>query len=236
MAHPRSDPTPTPSAKPSAEAARSPPAEPASFQPGGETGAAPPGRPAAGAKEGDINLTQEGGDLAAASREAMLASTRLWEHAFEPFQTFLSSMTRWSDEFWREAASGLRPVMLPRFLGPSAFLDLPSVDVREQDGAYLVSVELPGLNERDVSVSTDGDMLRIQGQKRREEGETTLGYRRSERWFGQFERSFTLPPGVTRDRMTTSMRNGVLEIRLPKADAPPEPERESEPPRTGVRH
>ncbi|SFK63465.1 Hsp20/alpha crystallin family protein [Caulobacter sp. UNC279MFTsu5.1] len=232
MADPRHDPTPTPSAKPSAGTARAPPAEPASFQPAGETGAAPPGRPTAEAREGDINLTQEGGDLAAASREAMQASTRLWEHAFEPFQAFLSSMTRWSDEFWREAASGLRPAMLPRFLGPSAFLDLPSVDVKEQAGAYLVSVELPGLTESDVSVSTDGDMLRIQGQKRREEGEATQGYRRSERWFGQFERSFTLPPGVARERMTTSLRNGVLEILLPKVDAPPQPE----PPRTGVRH
>ncbi|CAN7549096.1 Hsp20/alpha crystallin family protein [Caulobacter sp. LjRoot300] len=231
MADPRHDTTPSPSAKPSAETSRSPPAEPASFQLAGETGRAPPGRPAAEAREGDIDLTQEGGELAAASREAMLASTRLWEHAFEPFQAFLSSMTRWSDEFWREAASGLRPAMLPRFLGPAAFLDLPSVDVKEQVGAYLVSVELPGLTDRDVSVSTDGDMLRIQGQKKREEGEATQGYRRSERWFGQFERSFTLPPGVARDRMTMSMRNGVLEIVLPKADAP-----EPEPPRTGVRH
>lgn len=235
MAEPHSDTTPNPSApNPSAGPSReragpSPPAEPASFRPAGEAdGPGPEAKSAPG--EGKIEFTHEGGDMAAAGHQAMLASVRLWEQALEPLQAFVSSMTRWSEEFWREAASGLRPVPFSRFLNPAPFLDLPSIDVRERADAYVVSVELPGLTDRDVSVSTERDMLRIQGQKTQDQDAATQTYRRSERWFGHFERIFPLPPGVAADRMTTSMRDGVLEIVLPKLASAVEPAP------TGVRH
>lgn len=237
MAEPRSGTTPNPaspnpSAGPSRDSAgpsRSRSAEPASFRPAGEEeGAAPEAKPAPG--EGKIAFTHEGGDMAAAGHQAMLASVRLWEQALEPLQALVSNMTRWSEEFWREAASGLRPMPFSRFLSPAPLLDLPSIDVKERADAYVISVELPGLTARDVSVSTERDMLRIQGQKTQDHDAATQTYRRSERWFGHFERIFPLPPGTAADRMTTSMRDGVLEIILPKLASAAE-----EPP-TGVRH
>jgi HSP20 family protein len=237
MVDPHSDTTASPSAGPSRESAgpsRSPPAEPASFRPAEEEDVKASGGPGPEARpeprEGKIDFTHEGGDMAAAGHQTMLASVRLWEQALEPFQTFLSSMTRWSDEFWREAASGLRPVPFSRFLSPAPLLDLPSIDVKELADAYVVSVELPGLTDGDVSVSTERDMLRIRGQKAEDQDAATQTYRRSERWFGHFERIFPLPPGADADRMTTSMRDGVLEIVLPKLASA------AEPPQTGVRH
>ena len=237
MVDPRRDTTPNSSADSSRESAgptRSSPAEPASFRPVGEedgkTSRGPALEAGPGSTEGKIEFTHEGGDMAAAGHQAMLASVRLWEQALEPFQALVSSMTRWSDEFWREAASGLRPVPFSRFLSPAPFLDLPSIDVKERADAYVVSVELPGLTDRDVSVSTERDMLRIQGQKTQDQDAATQTYRRSERWFGHFERIFPLPPGTAADRMTTSMRDGVLEIVLPKLAST------AEPPPTGVRH
>lgn len=237
MAQPHSDTTPNPSAGPSPEGAgpsRSPPAEPASFRPVDEEEAKPSGGPGPeagpGSTEGKIDFTHEGGDMAAAGHQAMLATVRLWEQTLEPLQAFVASMTRWSEEFWREAASGLRPMPFSRFLSPAPFLELPSIDVRELADAYVVSVELPGLTDRDVSVSTERDMLRIQGQKTQDHDAAPQAYRRSERWFGHFERIFPLPPGVAPDLMTTSMRDGVLEIVLPKLASA------LETPPTGVRH
>jgi len=232
MADPHSH-TTKPSAAPSssrADRSSSAPAEPASFRSDEAASAKPPTRGHGRAQEGDIPFTQEGGELAAAGRQAMLASARLWEHALEPFNIVLSSMARWSEAFWREAASGVRPMQFSRLLSPAPFLDLPSVDVKETAGACVVSVELPGLTDQDVSVSADDGMLRICGRKTQQQDAATSTYRRSERWFGHFERSFPLPPGVVPARMTTAMRDGVLEIVLPKA-APVET-----PPRSAVRH
>ena len=233
MADPHRDTTSKPAAAPSpsrAERSASAPAEPASFRSDdAEPATAPPRRPGK-AQEGDIPLTQEGGDMATAGRQAMLASARLWEQALEPINMVLSNMARWSEAFWREAASGLRPPQVSRLLTPATFLDLPAVDVRETAGACVVSVELPGLTDQDVKVSASDGMLRIQGRKVQEQEAATSTYRRSERWFGQFERSFPLPPGVAPERMTSAMRNGVLEIVLPKA-APTE-----EAPQGAVRH
>ncbi|MGR4863657.1 Hsp20/alpha crystallin family protein [Caulobacter sp. LARHSG274] len=211
MADPHSETVSKPSAAPPprrAEPSPSPAAEPASFRPddGGRQ-----------AREGDIALTQEGGELAAAARQTTLASIRLWEQALEPFNQVLSGMARLSQAFWRDAASGLRAPQVSRLLTPAPFLDLPSVDVKETADACVVSVELPGLTEQDIKVSAEDGLLRIQGRKAQEQDAATSTYRRSERWFGQFERSFPLPPGVAPERMTTAMRHGVLEIVLPKA-------------------
>jgi HSP20 family protein len=199
-------------------------AGPTSFRSDGETGSK------AAAKDGAIDFTLEGGEMAAASREAMLTAARFWQQALEPFQAFQASMMRWSDQLWRDAAGGARPAQISRLLTPAPILGLPSTDVKETEQAYTVSMELPGLTERDVSISTDDDQLILQGDKTQEQDRETSTYRRSERWFGHFERTFPLPPGVARDRISSSMRNGVLEVVLPKAAAA------AATPRTEVRH
>jgi HSP20 family protein len=193
-------------------------AEPASFRSGGKAGS---GREAD--KNGGIDFTPEGGEMAEASRRAMLAATRFWEHALEPFQAFQASMARWSDQLWRDAAGGARSVQVSRLLTPAPLFGLPSTDVKETAEAYAVSVELPGMTEQDVSVSTDDDQLILRGQKIEEGSHATSTYRRSERWFGRFERIIPLPSDVAGDRIRSSMQNGVLEIVLPKKASALEP-------------
>lgn len=166
--------------------------------------------------EGRVDFTVEGGDAAAAGREALLAAADFWRQALEPFQTLQAGMMRWSDQLWRDALGGARPAQLSRLLTPAPLLGLPAADVRETARAYVLSLELPGLTERDVSIAVDGDQLVVRGHKAPAREDETSTYRRSERWFGQFERSFPLPASTAPDQITSAMRDGVLEIVLPK--------------------
>lgn len=231
MTHPHRDARSALSSKTLRRSAGQPPAspaEPASFQSDGKTATkAAEHEPR---EHGGIDFTLEGGEMAAASRQAMLTAVRLWEQALEPVQALQTSMMRWNEQFWREAAGGARAPQMSRLLTPASLLSLPSADVKETAEAFIVSVELPGLTEQDVSVSIDHDQVKLQGHKAREQERETSTYRRSERWFGAFERTFPLPEGVAHDRITRSMRNGVLEIVLPKATS------QTAPPQATVRH
>lgn len=94
----------------------------------------------------------------------------------------------------------------------------PPVDIEETADGYIVRADLPGMTEKDVKVSLVGDTLTLRGERRREV-ETKSGHvHRTERLFGSFERSFTLPAPVRADKVKASYRNGVLEIQVPKAE------------------
>ena len=124
--------------------------------------------------------------------------------------------------------------MLERFFGPtwrdeswqgSAELAswTPAVDAQEKDGAIHVLVELPGVEMKDVDVTLENNVLTISGERRSEtnkEGEPSYHWR--ERVFGRFQRSFTLPASVDRDKVAASYKDGVLQIVVPKkAEAKP---------------
>ena len=213
-----------------AKPARSSRAEPASFLPDSERGRSSTVGPEPAAMASARDLMETGRGMASARREAALAGTDLWSRSFEPFYAFQSGMLRWFDDLWRETTSGLRPAQPARAFSVAPFLGLPPVDVKETADAYCLSVELPGLTDRDVKVSVDGDVLSLCGHKSQERDDATSAYRLSERRFGRFERSFRLPPGVARDRMDSSIREGVLTVVLPK-DRPAET-----PSRGDVRH
>jgi HSP20 family protein len=93
---------------------------------------------------------------------------------------------------------------------------LPAADLVEEDGSYRVTVELPGMEQSDVDVSVSGDMLTIRGEKREEREEKKKDRYLSERRFGSFRRSFRLPETVDRNKITASVKKGVLEVVLPK--------------------
>ncbi|MDA8052511.1 MAG: Hsp20/alpha crystallin family protein [Rhodospirillales bacterium] len=94
---------------------------------------------------------------------------------------------------------------------------LPAVDLTESDQAYKVAAELPGMTEKDVEVSVTDDILVIKGEKREDREEKTENRHVSERAYGSFRRSFSLPAGIDYDKMAASFANGVLTVTLPKA-------------------
>jgi HSP20 family protein len=94
----------------------------------------------------------------------------------------------------------------------------PAIDIAEYDREYQVRVELPGVSKDDVRIMMQGNILTIRGEKKQHEDPKDLNLHRSERWFGTFQRSFTLPTTVQSDKIEASYENGILTITCPKAE------------------
>jgi len=92
----------------------------------------------------------------------------------------------------------------------------PSTDVTETDNSLDVSVELPGITEKDVDISVSHDAITIRGEKKAEHEEERKGVYMSERSYGSFFRTVLLPAGVDADKADATFKNGVLTISLPK--------------------
>jgi len=92
----------------------------------------------------------------------------------------------------------------------------PHVDVSETDKEIKVSVELPGMDEKDIDVSLTRDTLTIKGEKKEEKEEQGKDYYRMERSYGSFTRSVPLSVEVDTDKVQATFNKGVLDITLPK--------------------
>ncbi len=93
----------------------------------------------------------------------------------------------------------------------------PAFDVKETEDDILVNAELPGVDPKDIEVSLGENTLVIKGEKREEKEEKEENRHTIERSYGSFCRSFTLPCDVVQDEIQANFRNGVLELKLPKA-------------------
>jgi HSP20 family protein len=93
-----------------------------------------------------------------------------------------------------------------------------ALDVVENANEWLVRAELPGVGSEDVDVSVTGNVLTIRGEKRNEELEEGASCRRTERRYGKFVRSLEFPTDLATQAVEARARNGVLSIRLPKAE------------------
>jgi len=95
-----------------------------------------------------------------------------------------------------------------------------AVDIREENDAYFVDAEVPGLAAKDVQVDVEKNVLTIRGERKVEKEEGEGKYKRIERRYGSFSRSFTLPETVDADNISADLKDGVLALRLPKKEAP----------------
>ncbi len=95
----------------------------------------------------------------------------------------------------------------------------PAVDIRETDDALLVQAELPGIEKKDVELEIKEGVLTISGERRYEKDVNEDNVHRIERSYGSFSRSFSLPNNIDTEKVQASMKNGVLEIRLPKRES-----------------
>jgi HSP20 family protein len=93
----------------------------------------------------------------------------------------------------------------------------PSVDVVEKDKCYLLKVDLPGVDPKDVDITAEDGMLSIRGERHQEKTEDKNGQRLTESNYGSFYRSFSLPNGVGMDDIKANSKHGVIEIEIPKA-------------------
>jgi HSP20 family protein len=95
---------------------------------------------------------------------------------------------------------------------------MPEVDVTETDKEFRVTAELPGMDDKDIEVTSFNGGLTIKGEKREEREEERGDYYHSERQFGVFERMVPLPSDVNADKAKASFKKGILKIVLPKTE------------------
>ncbi len=91
----------------------------------------------------------------------------------------------------------------------------PAADVRELEDAYLLELDVPGMSEKDIEVVVEQSQLTLRGDRKPMEAKS---YSRQERSFGRFERAFQFADDVDATRIEASAKNGVLTVKLPKAE------------------
>jgi HSP20 family protein len=98
----------------------------------------------------------------------------------------------------------------------------PAVDVYEDEHNVSLKIEVPGIDEKDVDVRIENNTLTVHGERKFEKEEKEENYRRIERQYGSFTRSFTLPSTVDAEKVSANYEKGVLRVTLPKkAEAKP---------------
>jgi HSP20 family protein len=139
-----------------------------------------------------------------------------------PFESLHREVDRLFEDF--ERGGWLRPfgrfgLDLPFWRTEMQLPTTPAVDVAEKDNEYEITAELPGMDESNIEVKLSNGTLTIKGEKSESKEEKKKDYHLSERRYGSFQRSFSVPEGVDTDKIEASFKNGVLSLKLPKTPA-----------------
>ncbi|MFQ5958096.1 MAG: Hsp20/alpha crystallin family protein [Alphaproteobacteria bacterium] len=126
----------------------------------------------------------------------------------DPFRSLHREVDRLFEDF-------MRGLDIPPFRTGDGLM-VPDVDVAETDKEIQVSVELPGVDEKDIEVSLSDGVLTIRGEKRVEKEEKDKEYHRLERSYGAFERALTMPVAIDEDKVDATFAKGVLTITVQK--------------------
>jgi HSP20 family protein len=130
----------------------------------------------------------------------------------DPFAAMRAEINRVFDTFLGRGLGRL-PALSRTVWGEGV---VPSIEVRETDKEVVVEAELPGMDEKDVSVTLTNGVLALKGEKKSERDEKKDDYQMTERSFGSFQRSFQLGDTVDPDKVKATFAKGVLKITLAK--------------------
>jgi HSP20 family protein len=134
---------------------------------------------------------------------------------WEPFREFSTLQDR-MNRLFRETQGNSQDESLIS----SSFA--PAVDVYEDEHNVTLKIEVPGIDEKDIDVRIESNTLTVHGERKIEKEEKEENYRRVERQYGSFTRTFNLPPTVDAEKVQADYDKGVLNITLPKkAEAKP---------------
>jgi HSP20 family protein len=148
------------------------------------------------------------------------------ERAPAPVQRFrepAASLRREIDRLFDDMTAAWPQFRMPRGglfdVAPWAGLGAaPAADIVEKDGEFVMTLEAPGMDEKDIEVKVSDGAISIRGEMTQEKQEEKENYRLSERRHGSFARSFTLPASVDADRISAKYDKGVLTVAMPKSD------------------
>ena len=140
--------------------------------------------------------------------------------SYFPLSTLRDDIDRAFDRMFKDWPR-FGALSVPDFFGSTEFFGkttaiAPRVDVTEDDDAYEITAEMPGVEEKDVEVSVRDDRLTLRGEKKTEKEEKKKDYHMTERSYGSFERSFRLPGNVDAENIKAEFAKGVLTLTLPK--------------------
>lgn len=132
-----------------------------------------------------------------------------------PFYALQDEMYRMFDDFFGHGFTGA-----PTFtrLGWPEGGYAPKVEVEETDKGFTVKAEMPGMTEKDIEVTLAREFLTIKGEKKEETEHKEGNYFRTERTFGRFHRVVPLPCEVVTDKVDATFKNGVLTVKLTRAE------------------
>src|SRR5713101_1977781 len=135
---------------------------------------------------------------------------------YDPFREFVTLQDR-MNRLFRDPRG---PEGHDESLTTTAFA--PPVDVYEDEHKVTLKIEVPGIDEKDIDVRIENNTLTVHGERKIEQEEKEENYRRVERQYGSFTRTFTLPTTVDAEKVSATYDKGVLKIALPKkAEAKP---------------
>ncbi|WP_176475715.1 Hsp20/alpha crystallin family protein [Halomonas salipaludis] len=123
-------------------------------------------------------------------------------------------LDRWMDGVMRQFGM---PSLESRLGGMPGLLQ-PQLDIAERASEYVISVEVPGVEEKDISLSLDDHRLVIEGEKRQESRTEDNQLHRIERSYGRFRRVLDLPSDAKDEEIKASFNNGVLTVRVPRSE------------------
>lgn len=135
---------------------------------------------------------------------------------WEPYRRTLTPFRSWVDMMDR--MNQLMDGIFGEGVESDAVAWGPAVDITENDDSFQITAELPGIRMDEVKISLENNVLTIKGEKKSEVTKNKRNYRRIERCYGQFQRSFNLPSSVNAEKVKAEMDNGVLTVTLPKAE------------------
>jgi len=135
---------------------------------------------------------------------------------------WFDEMDRWFDDMRREFEGnwGRWPLAMRTGGLPSA--RLPALDLRDDGAEIVVTADLPGVSKEELEIHAMPDRLEIRAEVQRAREQKDEGYVYRERGHSAFERTLALPAEVIPDKVTANLKDGVLEVRLPKQDPTPE--------------
>jgi HSP20 family protein len=131
---------------------------------------------------------------------------------FDPFREFVTIQDRMNrlfrDSYGPEGKDGAEVLTTTTFA--------PPVDVYEDEHNVILKIEVPGIDEKDIDVRIESNTLTVHGERKFEKEEKEENYRRVERQYGSFTRTFTLPNTVDQESVQADYEKGVLKIKLAK--------------------
>lgn len=123
--------------------------------------------------------------------------------------------------FLQERMSRIFDEAVTRFnagAGLSSSAWCPPVDIYETENDIILKAELPGVGINNVSVEVDGNVITLKGERRFDKNLSEENYHRMERFYGTFQRVFSLPNTVNKAGIKANFKDGVLEITVPKTE------------------